>query len=101
MDVFFVTQGIAFSWDSRKAAANAQKHRVTFEEASQAFFDPFVRALPPRTEDGEARQAILGLTASWKLVHVAFALRDDYVRIISARLATPLQRKKYEDDPAS
>lgn len=101
MDVFFVSQGIAFSWDSRKAAANVQKHRVTFEEASQAFFDPFLQALPARTEDGEARQAILGLTGGWRLIHVAFVLRDDHIGIISARLATPLQRTRYEDGPAS
>ena len=29
-----------FEWDSAKAAANARKHGVTFEEATTAFDDP-------------------------------------------------------------
>jgi uncharacterized DUF497 family protein len=31
---------VHFEWDSAKAAKNAQKHEVSFEEASSVFFDP-------------------------------------------------------------
>jgi len=31
--------GIRFSWDERKAAQNARKHGVSFEEAMTVFFD--------------------------------------------------------------
>jgi len=29
-----------FSWDARKAIANFEKHRVSFEEAATIFADP-------------------------------------------------------------
>ncbi|MGH7628195.1 MAG: BrnT family toxin, partial [Gemmatimonadales bacterium] len=32
-----------FEWDPKKAAANARKHGVTFDEAATAFNDPFGR----------------------------------------------------------
>ena len=33
-----------FEWDPRKAAENLRKHRISFDEASTAFGDPFSRA---------------------------------------------------------
>jgi len=29
-----------FEWDSEKAAENLRKHRISFDEAATAFFDP-------------------------------------------------------------
>jgi len=42
VEKLFVRQGILFRWDSEKAAANTRRHGVSFEEASEVFFDPFV-----------------------------------------------------------
>jgi uncharacterized DUF497 family protein len=41
MNVVLHIQGQEFEWDEEKAKANAEKHGVTFEEAAEAFFDPF------------------------------------------------------------
>jgi len=38
--------GVTFEWDARKAAANFNKHGVTFEEASSVFFDPLATYVP-------------------------------------------------------
>ncbi|HEX7581342.1 MAG TPA: BrnT family toxin [Thermoanaerobaculia bacterium] len=100
MDVLYALRGVTFTWDVSKAAANLRKHRVSFESAAEAFFDPFLHARAPRVVDGEVRQAMFGLTPSWQLLYVAFALREDSVRIISARPATRLERKRYEDSSA-
>lgn len=32
-----------FSWDIKKAKANLKKHKVSFEEASTVFYDPFAK----------------------------------------------------------
>ena len=41
-DVAFVLQGIAFVWDDDKARTNPRHHDgITFEQAAEAFFDPF------------------------------------------------------------
>jgi uncharacterized DUF497 family protein len=35
-----------FEWDAEKVAANARKHRVTFEEGETIFRDPLSLAFP-------------------------------------------------------
>jgi len=42
---------VFFSWNAKKAAANARKHGVTFAEAETVFDDPFAGI----TEDTERR----------------------------------------------
>ena len=60
-------QGIRFEWDAKKAAANQRKHGVDFEQACEAFFDPFLAAVDAGLEGAETREAILGLTREWLL----------------------------------
>ena len=97
MDVLHVVQGAEFIWDADKATSNLQRHGVAFEAASEVFFDPFVQTTRPEVRGGEYRQNATGLTAAWEVLVVAFTFRGESIRIISARFATPLQRKRYED----
>jgi uncharacterized DUF497 family protein len=97
MNVRYTVHNIAFEWDSRKAAANFRKHDVSFELACEAFFDPFVCYLDDQMVEGELREAIIGLTTTWQLLYVVHALRDDIIRIISARLVTKAEREIYEN----
>lgn len=97
MDVVHVVQGITFTWDRRKALTNLRKHGVSFESASEAFFDPFVQGVREQETNGERREVVIGMTTSWQLVVVAFALRGEVIRMISARRTTPSERKRYED----
>jgi len=70
MDVLSMLDGQAFVWDGDKASSNASAHGVRFEQAREAFLDPFVHVI-------------------WE---------GDALRIISARLAEPAERKRYEDE---
>lgn len=90
-------QGIRFAWDMTKARANRRKHGVEFEAACEAFFDPFLCVLGAGSEDGEAREAILGMTDGWQLLVVVFVERDEVFRVISARPGTRQERRAYED----
>lgn len=98
MDTYFVLNGITFVWNEQKARNNPSKHdSVTFQQAAEAFFDPFLKLVDASRND-EARDAIIGMDKQWNLlfvVHIAF--EDDVIRIISARKATPKERKDYED----
>jgi uncharacterized protein len=86
-----------FEWDPRKAAANLDKHRVSFEEASTVFGDPLAATVPdPLHSTHELRFVTMGLGKSGGLLVVVHADRDDVVRIISARAATPAERRRYE-----
>ena len=89
-------QGVNFEWNVDKANSNYKKHGVEFQTAVQLFFDPFLIALEDKIEEGEWRHHALGMTKDWKILFVAFVWRGDNIRIISARLATNSERKRYE-----
>jgi uncharacterized DUF497 family protein len=98
VNVSHEVQGQPFEWDSAKAAANLDKHGVSFERACEVFFDPFVVLVEAGEEDGEPREAAIGLTEDWSLLFVVHVIRhEETIRIISARPATPSERNEYED----
>jgi uncharacterized protein len=97
VNVRFPLHSIIFEWDSRKEATNFRKHNVSFELACEAFLDPFVYYLDDEVINGELRETIIGMTTTWQLLYVVYFLHDDIIRIISARLVTPLERESYEN----
>lgn len=86
-----------FEWDTRKAAANLRKHRVSFNEAATVFGDFLsTTALDPTHSVGEHRYITVGLSNSGRLLMVAHAERGDRIRIISARTLTGREKRAYE-----
>jgi uncharacterized protein len=83
-----------FEWDSAKARANVQKHGVTFEEAATAFDDP--KAIDAPDIENPSRFVLIGFSHLARLLFVVSAERGTRIRIISARKATPSQRRIYE-----
>lgn len=74
MDEQFELNGISFVWSQTKAQENLRKHGVAFEQAAEAFFDPFLRVVDASSDD-EARDTIIGMDERWNLlfvVHIAF-----------------------------
>jgi uncharacterized DUF497 family protein len=87
-----------FEWDEAKAVENYAKHGVSFEQAREAFDDPFgIEFVDDRENYGEYRVILLGMVDSRVLV-VAHTLRGEKVRIISAREAEPHERRKYHEE---
>ncbi len=97
MKISYLLNDIAFEWESIKAAANLKRRRVSFEKACEAFFDPFLKAEEGGVAEHEAREALIGMTVDWRLLFVVYVMRDDVVRLISAREVTSSERKQYED----
>lgn len=88
-----------FEWDEVKAAANWRKHRVTFEFARRAFADPFAIVVHDRIESGEYRWQTIGMIDGVAILLVAHSFprgEEGVVRIISARHATPAERRYYD-----
>jgi uncharacterized protein len=84
-----------FEWDSEKAAANLQKHGVSFDDAAQVFHDPVgIEDLDDRFEYGEERIVATGLVQG-VVLKVTCTMRDDVCRIISARKATKHEEQDY------
>ena len=86
-----------FEWDDAKAAANLRKHWVSFEEAAEVFNDPrLVESEDLGHSYDEVRFIAIGYSARRLLLVVFTEPRRDVIRIISARLPTPSERKLYE-----
>jgi uncharacterized DUF497 family protein len=96
MDIIYRLQGLEFEWDEDKARRNVEKHGVTFEEAAEAFFDPFYQTGDASVND-ELRDFVLGYSLAQRLLLVIYTERGERTRIISARPATRAERKLYEE----
>ena len=90
---------MAFEWDEEKARKNFAKHGVSFEEAQSVFDDDNAGIKDdPDHSLGEHREIIVGHSAAGRLLLVSFTERAENVRIISARAATPRERRFYEEE---
>jgi uncharacterized DUF497 family protein len=90
---------LAFEWDPKKAEANRATHGIDFAEALTVFRDPLARIFDDEEHSQpEPREIIIGHSAKQRLILVSFMVRETRVRIISARRATPLERKDYEEN---
>ncbi len=82
-------------WDPVKNRANIRKHGFDFADAEEMFAG-FLMAVPDTREHyGEDRWFGIGLIRGTVAV-VAFAERDEDVRIISLRKANRYERTQYE-----
>jgi uncharacterized DUF497 family protein len=88
---------VLFEWDGRKAARNAAKHGVPFEYAVRVFLDPHrLDSEDIRRNYGEERRLTLG-EIERRLFVVAYTLRGNVVRLISARKANEREQRKYDE----
>jgi len=88
-----------FEWDAVKARVNLRKHGVSFEEAAGTLADSLAMTYDDPDHSGdEQRYITVGTSRSGRLLIVAHTDRGKNIRIISARLATPRERKKYEEE---
>ena len=89
---------LSFEWDDRKAAANAKKHGVGFDETKSVFVDEQAKLIgdPDHSED-EDRFVLLGLSSVLRLLLVCHCYRAEgnVIRIISARKASAHESKSY------
>jgi uncharacterized protein len=86
-----------FEWDEEKAKANLKKHRVSFEEATTVFLDPFSITNPdPDHSLDERRYIDIGSSDNGRVLIVVYAERSSNIRIISCRKAIPSERIIYE-----
>ena len=86
-----------FEWDPRKALANWRKHAITFEEAASSFADDHGRFYEDR--EHPERFVLIAYSDAQRLIFCVHAeLAHDCIRIISARLATKPERRRYEEE---
>ena len=91
-----------FVWDEEKDRRNRAKHKVSFETAVLVFDDPHAMSIQGREVECEDRWQTMGLVGNMVVLLVAHTVHeegdDEVVRIISARKATPSERRVYEEN---
>jgi uncharacterized protein len=92
------TKELKFEWHPLKAAANLKKHKVSFDEAKTVFRDKKHLEVPDREHsDDEVRYLAIGRSEKKRLLTLVFTERGTKLRLISARLAEPWERREYEN----
>jgi uncharacterized protein len=94
MHVCAYTGPVSFEWDPDKAETNRKKHGVDFADAALVLYDDFALTTCD-IERGEERFVTLGLDPLGRLLVVVYAWRGDNIRIMSARLATRAEARRY------
>ena len=89
---------VPYEWDPAKARSNLRKHGVRFADGVTVFEDDLAITIRDETAE-EERWVTLGTDAHGRVLVVVYTWRAESVRIISARGATPAERKQYEEYP--
>jgi hypothetical protein len=86
---------IDFEWDQYNQTKIRLRHGTTPEEAEQTFFNYYLVSFDERHSTVEQRHQLLGISDVGRILFVVFTIRDNKVRIISARSANRKERINY------
>ena len=84
-----------FEWDPDKASSNLKKHGVDFADAALVLYDSLAVTILDDDHD-EDRFVTIGVDPMGATLVVVYVSRGENIRIISARPATPRERRRYE-----
>jgi len=87
-----------FDWDEGNFEKNWIKHSVGTLECEQIFFNqPLIIQNDTKHSDQEARFFTLGKTDFGRMLFISFTVRNNNIRVISARDMSRKERKIYEE----
>jgi len=85
-----------FDWDEGNSKKNWIKHKVTPAECEQIFFNqPLLIKDDVQHSETEKRFLALGQTDKNRSLFIVFTLRNDLIRVISARDMSRKEREAY------
>lgn len=88
---------ITFEWNKGNIDKNFIKHKVTYQEAEEAFSNqPLIVSEDVKHSQVEERFQALGKTNKQRRLFISFMIRDNKVRIISARDMSKKEEVAYE-----
>jgi uncharacterized DUF497 family protein len=88
---------IGFHWDEANREKSWQKHRVLAGECEEVFFNlPLLLQPDPAHSQHETRYFVLGHTLAGRRLFIVFTVRDERIRVISARDMSRKERMIYE-----
>jgi uncharacterized DUF497 family protein len=91
-----ITNCEGFEWDEGNVEKNWIKHRVSKNECEEVFFNqPILVSEDTKHSHIEKRYYVLGQTDSNRFLFISFTIRNNRIRVISARDMNRKERKKY------
>src|SRR3972149_1816227 len=94
IDLSYVT---GFDWDEDNREKNSKKHQVLAGECEEVFFNlPLLLEADPDHSQKEPRYYVLGHTIAGRRLFIVFTIREDKIRVISARDMSKKERSIYE-----
>jgi uncharacterized protein len=86
-----------FDWDDNNREKNWEKHGVLAGECEEVFFNlPLLLQPDPSHSQKEPRYYVLGQTIAGRRLFIAFTIRGEKIRVISARDMSKKERSIYE-----
>ena len=86
-----------FEWDQYNSQKNWEKHKVTPAECEQVFFNqPIVILEDIKHSLSEKRFYALGKTDLRRKLFIVFTIRNNLIRVISARNMNKKEKRSYE-----
>ena len=82
-------------WEPGKARLNSRKHGIAFSDAVLVLEDDHALTIAEEPADGEERWITLGADSLGRILVVVYTWRTSRARLISARSATPRERRQY------
>ena len=93
-----ITDCKGFQWDEGNLGKNWYLHQVTNSECEEVFFNlPLIVASDPKRSQQEQRFYALGRTDTNRWLFIAFTIRDELIRVISAREMNDRETRKYAE----
>jgi hypothetical protein len=95
-----MTSKVRAEWDRRKSDLNRRKHKIDFGFATRGIYDPLKRTDVEGHEHGEIRWRTI-CEIEGRIFVISHTIREEgdveIWRIISARKASPRERRAYEE----
>ena len=86
-----------FAWDKGNLDKNKKKHKVDNFECEEVFFNrPILIFQDEKHSKEESRHFVLGRTFKNRKLFIVFTMRNNKIRIISARNMSKKEKEVYE-----
>jgi len=86
---------VGCEWDPAKPQANFTKHGIRFPDALGVHEDDLALTIRDPYSEMEERWITLDMDSLLRILVVVYTWRNEKIRIVSARLATPRERQQY------
>lgn len=100
-DSFRCPKIVIFDWDEYNKDKNRLKHKVTQIECEEVFINDPIYFKDEKHSQIEERYLAYGETTNNRILTIVFTLRNDKIRVISARDQSKKERliyKKYKEN---